>query len=844
MKTRILLLLLAVFGVLSALNCPAPVVAQDEGGLIVNPDLYLPTGRVKDDILFKIREARQREFEAIALEREGKKEDAFEKWRDAFGRYHHLRDEWLKDDLPRNEEKLVRDDWFGELSKADKKSLDVYSETWIPLADYINSRFRIPDWPKALKDRLALQQAAKGAEMLRIALQNDDRFLLRRCARFYQFSQAGRTALQLLASQAMESADPVSAVRWLEEYQLSWADEFNRDPALQVQYVRACRDAGMNYRLGKFLRKLERSGYSADVDVGGKTVKSLDYIRAMAEAAPAVPEELVSRPGWRTLQGDGTRNAIAPPIGDFSEMLDLGPEEGVQGFKLVEKVPGTDQPQDQYSSEEPPPLPVVFPTVHESGFFVHRVAANDTDNEKLMWFRHGRESNPLQLEVPKNLRYVQRPQNNNRWGWGRQQDQRPRYRVMASTIGRLRWDLDNRESDVLFAVMGAGSPSREKTGEPTGNQIQAFDLGRDAALRVTMPNRKVEENGGDWDFLKDVVFCGAPLVRDNKLYISGAFTAKDTYEVWMFCFDVTPKGDPSKGEGKLVWRTQLCSKKLSTQPWSYGGEPVNLPDVSSVAEQGGMLYCCTHTGATAAVDRATGELCWVSRYSRERSPLPRGWFNNAPIAAGGFVVTAPYDYRLALVLDAVTGDQWMEYPNKGKGAIGEYEHVLGIVDNRLIIQGRSRLYSVGLTSFRKGGSKEADFGSLHFQAEYNTGDQPDGRGIIAGNNVLVPFDQYIAVYDVNSGKLQTKFKLDNVKPDAVPATLTIYCRGEAYKDADGLTRYKACTLTDPKTGNVFNVEHLQNGETFTFPSGEQAVVKKETFLIVASAQWVYVFKAE
>ena len=844
MKTRILFLLLAGLGLLAAVIQPHTAVAQDEGGLIKNPDLYLPTGRVDEGVLYKIREARQREVEAIKLAREGKKDESFDKWRDAFGRYHHLREEFLKDDLPRNAELLVRNDSWDDLSDAQKNDLDVYAETWIPLADYINSRFRIPDWPPALKSRLGIQQAAKGAEMLRIALQNDDRFLLRRCARFYQFSEAGRTALALLAAQALESADPVSAVRWLSDYQLSWADEFNRDAALQVQYVRACRDSGMHYRLGKFLRKLERNGFSADIDVGGTTVNSLAFIHQLAEENPAVDPLALRRPGWRTLQGDGTRNAIAPEIGSVSQMLDLGPEEDVQGFKLVEKVPGTDQPQDQYSSEEPPPMPVVFPTVHESGFFAHRIAAGEGENEKLMWFRHGRESNPLPLEVPKNLRYVQRQQQNNRW-WGRQQERRDRYRVLGSTIGRVRWELDNRESDVLFAVMGAGSPSREKTGEPTGNQIQAFDLGRDAALRVTMPNRKVEEKGGDWEFLKDVVFCGTPLVRDNNLYIAGAFTAKDSYEVWMFCFDVTPKGDPSKGEGKLVWRTQLCSKKLSTQPWGgWGGEPVTLPDISSIAEQGGMLYCCTHTGATAGVDRTTGELCWVSRYGRERNPNVRGWFNNAPIAAGGFVVTAPYDHRLALILDAVTGDHWMEYPNKAKGALGEYEHVLGVIDNRLIIQGRSRLYSVALTQFRKGGTMEADFGSLHFQAEYSTGDEPDGRGVISGEHVLVPFSQYIAVYNVNSGKLQTKIKLEDVKPDAVPATLTVYCRGEAYKDADGLTRYKPCTLNDPKTGNVFNVEHLRNGETFTFPSGEQAVVKKETFLIVASAQWIYVFKAE
>ncbi|MCA9587546.1 MAG: hypothetical protein KC657_19605, partial [Myxococcales bacterium] len=615
-------------------------------------------------------------------------------------------------------------------------------------------------------------------------------------------------------------------------------------------YVRACRDAGMSYRLGSTLRWLDRNGFSADVDVGGRTVKSLDYIHELAnETAPITRPELTS-PGWRTLQGGNNRNSVAPPVVKVNEMLDLGPGEGVQGLQLVEKIPGLEQNPDQYSGEEPPALPAVFPTTHESGFFVHRVATSDAENEKLMWFRHGREANPTPLEVPKNLRYSPRQQQPNRWGWGRGGPVRPRYRVLASSIGRLRWELDNRESDVLFAVMGTGSPSREKGGDPTGNQIQGFDLGADAALRVTLPNRKIEEKGGDWEFLKDTVFSGAPLIRNNKLYIAGAYTAKDSYEVWMCCFDVTPKGDPSTGEGKLVWRTQLCAKKLQSMPWGgWGGnEPVTLPEISSVAEQGGMLYCCTHAGAIAGVDRTTGELCWVARYGRYIGGMLDGWFTNAPIAASGFVVAAPYDHRLALVLDAVTGGHMAEYPNRGRGAIGEYEHVLGVMDNRLIIQGRSKLYSVGLTSFRAGGTREADWGSLHFEAEYATGDKPQGRGVIAGDRVLVPFTQasspYVAIYDVSSGKLFTKVKLEGLKAGSLMTTLTVYCRGEAYKDPDGLTRYRPCTLTDPKTGNVYNVEHLKNGETFKFPSGETSTVKKETFLVVASAQWVYVYKAE
>jgi hypothetical protein len=67
LKTRFVLLL-AGFALLAATNSPSRHIAQDDSGLIENPDLYLPAGRVDDGVLYKIREARQREKEAILLE--------------------------------------------------------------------------------------------------------------------------------------------------------------------------------------------------------------------------------------------------------------------------------------------------------------------------------------------------------------------------------------------------------------------------------------------------------------------------------------------------------------------------------------------------------------------------------------------------------------------------------------------------------------------------------------------------------------------------------------------------------------------------------------------------------
>lgn len=834
------ILLVTVTGVLVLLaHAPGdvrPLVAQEaeaEDSLVNNPDLILPRQRTDNNVQYSIREARKHEHAAIALERQGKPDDALERWREAMNRYEALRRDHLQPDIPANQELLVRADWVG--------GEYVYTETWIPLADYINSRYRTGDWPRVLREQLSLRQSAAGAELLRAALASGDEFRLTRCARFFQFSPAGRTALRMLAELALERGDAVLAVRWLEELQKSWADDYQRDAALQVMYVRACRDSGMNYRLGRELRRREREAAGGKVDIGGRTIDSKDAVAALTGGTAPIDQPELRLPGWLTQQGTAARDGIAPPVVSIGAMVDLDPAEGVGPWQGAKNIPGMEEQRDPYMSEERKALPIVFPVAHASGVFLHRIDDAGGNDEKIAWFRHGMETSPVMLEVPRSARYPARQPEGRRYYYSNREAERNRYRVMASTIARVRWELDQRESDLLFAVMGPGNPMREKGTEPSGNQIQSWDVTDDAKLRLTLPNKKVETKE-EFNFLQHVVFKGAPLVRHNRLYIAGGVAEKDSVEIWLFCFDVTPKGDAAAGEGKLQWRVHLCSKRQESQPWRWSSEPVSMPEISSPSEQGGMLYVSTHAGANFAVDRSSGEVCWISRYGRLTAQRAQGWYPSPPVASGGLVLTTPYDFDLALVLDSISGSHWMEYPPFRKGHSEEYEHVLGVYDNRMIIQGRTRVYSVGLTDFRKGGERDADFGQLNYQtAEF--GKEPIGRGVIAGDRVLVPFEGEIAFFDVRNGKLLTRSPLDGMQADKAPATLSVYCRGQAYRDEQGTQRHHPVTLTDPDTGNVYNAEHLRHGDKFKFPSGKTAEVVKETFVILATARRVYVYKA-
>lgn len=828
-------------------------LAQDADEIVSNPNVQLSQDRVKRSISFSLREAANWEKQARSLTRNGEAEKAVDAWREAFARYEALWRDELSPDKPTDKEPLAPAMQMPAGWKRDENPQ--YIENWIALPDYINQRMRQPDWPRQFKDRMALRQSGPGQEMLNRALAGNDMKLVRRVARYYQFSPAGLSALRMLAEMALERGDSLLAQRWLFETGEAHPDEFRRDPYLWVQLVRACRESDTRYYLAKALTDFERNARDASIDVGGKSVNALQYARELATRDVPGDRPELSLPGWRTLAGEWSRNKVGPPVESIAEMVDLAPAEGVQGYQLSTQASdeGREDEYRYYRPREKEVETLNFPAVHSSGIYVHQLAqkVNNTQRpEQLLFFGHGNEQRPLPMTIKAGAEYPP-PKNDNRGYryYYYERATRARYRVLASSIGRLTWAVEPKEHEVLAAVLGEGNPSTEEKATRTGNQIQLFDLTHEGKHLVTLPNEKVElgDNGAEWRFLQRVVFNGAPLIHANKLYVTGSVAQRGSTEAWVFCFDVTPRGDSTVGEGKLQWKTMICAKK-SQGGYGWDELPAEAVEVSSLAEQGGMLYVSTNMGACAGLDRDTGEMCWVAKYERPRGNNELGWTGNSPVAFGGLVVVAPDDCRFAFILDGIWGRKMFEHPMHGRGAAGEFNYVLGIVDNALIIQGRRKLYSVSLTSFRRGGVKHsaADWGTLNWETENNFDATPFGRGVIAGNRILVPLKGAIAMYDVQSGKIVTKFPLpDFVEFEKELYTLTVFCRGEAIKDQDGAVRgYLPVTVKDPVSGTVYNAEHLRNGEMFTLPGTDRkAEVKKETFVAMTSSKWMYVFKA-
>ncbi|MEE9311971.1 MAG: hypothetical protein V3V10_06095, partial [Planctomycetota bacterium] len=170
---------------------PDVVIAQEVEELVHNPELYLPRSRTDEGVTRKLREARNREFEAMKLTKAGKEKLALDKWQNAFGLYLRVYKDFVRPDMAADEELLVPTR-FPRTTKAKHRiELETFTLPYVPVVDYLNGRLRQEAWPASFRTRLERRQTGPGKDMLERAIADESYVLLSRCARFYQFSESG-----------------------------------------------------------------------------------------------------------------------------------------------------------------------------------------------------------------------------------------------------------------------------------------------------------------------------------------------------------------------------------------------------------------------------------------------------------------------------------------------------------------------------------------------------------------------------------------------------------------------------------------------------------------------------
>lgn len=317
----------------------------------------------------------------------------------------------------------------------------------------------------------------------------------------------------------------------------------------------------------------------------------------------------------------------------------------------------------------------------------------------------------------------------------------PRVRIAASDFALLRPVDDEARR---YVVVGHRTKTTVSTEALRSSELQAYD--RASMQPVWSSSQWYDGDAG----LADVTFLAAPIVFGERLLLPSLRRGAYTLE----CIERT--------SGRPLWNTPLHAG--GTPFWKAPGSPVAL--------SGGTAFVLTNAGCVAAVDAFSGDLRWVRRYERSdpvrtvrrarRSPDQqemnfgqqfqqsdlKGFLPNELIVTDGLVVCAPCDSDLLMCIDGATGEPaWIVDGTTRYAPYGTLRSIVGAAAGNLFATSDRHLVCIGLTG-----------GLVKWCRELPlfTGKQGGrGRGVIAGNQVLLPSEREVLVFDVEGrGEMQ------------------------------------------------------------------------------------------
>jgi len=228
-------------------------------------------------------------------------------------------------------------------------------------------------------------------------------------------------------------------------------------------------------------------------------------------------------------------------------------------------------------------------------------------------------------------------------------------------------------------------------------------------------------------------YDSAPIVRHGRVYIVSrrrrSFGFEDSY---LDCLRAS--------DGKLLYRTHLGS--ASTSAFGLRGATKSI-----VAMRDDCVYVCTNLGSVAALSAYTGGVRWLRLYERYRPDASRAsnwsaremnpWCFNPIIWSQGRIIVLPTDSSRLLVLSADDGRLRQAIPLQD---LGEMESVFGVRGDLLCGAGDA-IACYNLAE-----------GSLKWSARLAEGSSLFGRGVWAGEELLVPRRDGLSRFRVADGQ--------------------------------------------------------------------------------------------
>ena len=306
--------------------------------------------------------------------------------------------------------------------------------------------------------------------------------------------------------------------------------------------------------------------------------------------------------------------------------------------------------------------------------------------------------------------------------------------------------------DRLYARMGTpvtSSSSAELRRDPVSDLI-CLDLKQEGRLVWKVASHELMLDDGSWQFE------GSPVVVQGRAYVAMC-RRHPQLELMVVCLDAS--------DGRRQWQKSLGGFRSVVE------ESKNRISHLLLTHGGGKVFLSTDAGAIVALDAFDGRLEWAITYESRIEDLiatrPELYTSGVRpcLYHAGLVFAAPTDSNAAFCIEADSGRlQWLfpftevqsaqlnETNRRARESQQirnrEWRHLLGVVpggaQGRLVVSGNAlwwidvetgRIARVRNDSILPGGGKE------NF-----------GRGLIAGDQILVPSRETIEFFNAQSGE--------------------------------------------------------------------------------------------
>jgi outer membrane protein assembly factor BamB len=231
----------------------------------------------------------------------------------------------------------------------------------------------------------------------------------------------------------------------------------------------------------------------------------------------------------------------------------------------------------------------------------------------------------------------------------------------------------------------------------------------------------------------EVTFDSSPIVRHESVYVVGrrrrSFGFEDCY---LYRFNAR--------NGNVEQRVHLGSASTG----AFGPQTATR---TITCLHGDVVYVCTNLGTVAAVSAHTDAVRWLRLYHRARADTGEGltryardakpWQFNPVIWSAGRLVVFPTDAASVLILAATDGTVQWSIP---VDQLGDAESVLGVQGDLLYTAGREvTCYDIAA-------------GSRRWSTPLPEEASPYGRGVWAGDRLLVPTKAHLCAFGVADGE--------------------------------------------------------------------------------------------